>query len=71
VNLRLAHRLIDIYMVDGHAYGLFFSEARVTVLWRTLLAGGPPYRSLTRIPGAMLRGRRWRVALGRAAPPLT
>jgi hypothetical protein len=71
VNLGLAHRLIDTYMVDGRAHGLFFSEPRVTLLWRTLLAGGSASRTLTRIPGAMLRGRRWRVALGhRDAPPV-
>ena len=60
VNLTLAHRLIDVYMVDGRPHGRLLSGARVGRLWRTLLSRGSPSANLARIPGAMLRRRRRR-----------
>lgn len=62
VNLRIAHGLIDLYMVEGRPHGLFFSQARVSRLWGTLLSRGSPYLNLSRVPNALLQGRRWRVA---------
>jgi hypothetical protein len=60
VNLRLAHTLIDLYMVDGRPHGRLLSGARVGRVWRTLLASGSPSGNLARIPGAMLSRRRRR-----------
>jgi hypothetical protein len=58
VNLRLAHGLIDVYMVDGRPHGRLLSGARVSRAWRTLLSRGSPLANLARIPAAMLRRRR-------------
>jgi hypothetical protein len=61
MNLRLAHSLVDRYMVNGRRHGRLLSTARVTVLWRTLLSRGSPCQNLARIPGALLRRRRRRL----------
>ena len=58
VNLRLAHGLVDVYMVNGRPHGRLLSGARVSRLWRTLLSRGSPSGNLARIPAAMLRRRR-------------
>ena len=61
MNLRLAHGLVDRYMVNGRPHGRLLSDVRVTLLWRTLLSRGSPYQNLARIPGALLRRRRPRL----------
>ena len=58
-SLRIVHALIDRFLLDGAAPGRLVSEARLRIIWNTLVQPGPqagklaalPWRLLPRAPG--------------------
>ncbi|HWP58357.1 MAG TPA: nucleotidyltransferase family protein [Candidatus Acidoferrales bacterium] len=43
--LRLAHALIDRFLVGGRSFGPLMSQRNVTIVWKTLLLPGPAARN--------------------------
>jgi hypothetical protein len=52
-SLRLVHRVIDRYLLDGAAPGRVLSEDRLRIAWNTFFAPGSQARRLTSLPWRM------------------
>ena len=59
LNLKTLHALIDRYVADGREFGQLVSARNFDILWRTLLAPGPPSRNVLLLLWNLLPSRVW------------
>ncbi len=57
INLKIMHRLIDRYLVDGTYLGQLLNLENLDSLWKTLLSPGSPFRNLIQAARGILRLR--------------
>ena len=54
VNLKILYRLIDDYLVEGRAWGFFFSLRNLDIVWKTCLLPGIAIYNLMLLPVFLL-----------------
>ena len=54
VNLKILYRLIDDYLVEGRAWGFFFSLRNLDIVWKTCLLPGTSICNLMLVPVFLL-----------------
>ena len=63
VNLKILYRLIDDYLVEGQAWGFFFSLRNLDIVWKTCLLPGASICNLMLVPVFLLMPFRLRKSV--------
>ena len=63
VNLKILFRLIDDYLVEGRAWGFFFSLRNLDIVWKTCLLPGTSICNLMLVPVFLLMPFRLRKSV--------
>ncbi len=50
LNLEIAHKLIDDYIIEGRQYGRVLTSHNLGTVWETLFSPGPASRNLLLLP---------------------